>query len=76
MAWYVVGAPGRSHLKDEAEFMTSVAVGQLPAVSFVKPIGEENEHPGYASEPNGNEHLVELLKTIRTGPEARTLWSS
>ena len=67
---YVEGAPGRSHLKDEAEFMTSVAAGQLPAVSFVKPIGEENEHPGYASQPNGNDHLVELLKAIQAGPEA------
>ena len=67
---YAAGTPGRSHLKDEAEFMTSVAAGQLPAVSFIKPIGEENEHPGYASQPNGNDHLVELLKAIQAGPEA------
>jgi phospholipase C len=67
---YVEGAPGRSHLKDEAEFMTSVAAGQLPAVSFIKPVGEENEHPGYASQPNGNDHLVELLQAIQAGPEA------
>jgi len=67
---YAEGGPGRSHLKDEAEFMTSVAAGQLPAVSFVKPVGEENEHPGYASQPNGNDHLVELLKAIESGPQA------
>ena len=38
--------------------------GTLPAVSFVKPYGAENEHPGYASEPDGSDHLVDLLKTI------------
>ena len=32
---------------------------QLDDVSFVKPIGEENEHPGYASTPDGNTHLTE-----------------
>ena len=36
----------------------------LKPVSFVKPVGEENEHPGYASTPNGNDHLVELLQSI------------
>ena len=37
----------------------------LKHVSFIKPIGEENEHPGYASEPNGNDHLVDLLQIDR-----------
>ena len=39
-------------------------------MSFVKPYGAENEHPGYASEPDGSDHLVELLKTITSGPQA------
>jgi phospholipase C len=42
----------------------------LPTVSFVKPYGAENEHPGYASEPDGSDHLVSLLKTIMSGPQA------
>ncbi len=67
---YEVGAPGRSHLKDEVDFTNAVAAGQLPAVSFVKPVGEENEHPGYASQPDGNDHLVDLLKAIESGPQA------
>ena len=33
-------------------------------MSFIKPIGEENEHPGYASEPGGSDHLVSLLQAI------------
>ena len=37
----------------------------LKPVSFIKPIGQENEHPGYASEPNGSDHLVDLLSAIQ-----------
>jgi phospholipase C len=33
-------------------------------VSFVKPVGAENEHPGYASEHHGSDHLVDLLRTL------------
>jgi phospholipase C len=66
---YAPGTPGRAHLQDEAAFI-SAATGStggdcnLKPVSFVKPIGEENEHPGYASEPNGSDHLVALLQDI------------
>jgi phospholipase C len=38
----------------------------LKPVRFVKPIGEENEHPGYASEPGGSDHLVSLLQAIES----------
>jgi phospholipase C len=33
----------------------------------VKPIGAENEHPGYASETAGSSHLVDLLRAIEDG---------
>jgi acid phosphatase len=65
-------APGTAaraaHLRDEAEF-EALAQGskkrcQLKPVSFIKPIGEENEHPGYASEHSGSSHLVDLLTAI------------
>ena len=70
--YYAAYAPGetkRAHLRDEAEFLdvASASSGKhcgLPPVSFVKPLGEENEHPGYASEPNGSNHLVTLVRTI------------
>jgi acid phosphatase len=67
---YAPGKPGRSHLKDETDFLASARNGTLPTVSFVKPYGAENEHPGYASEPNGSDHLVNLLQTILAGPQA------
>jgi len=60
----------KKHLRDEAEFIDTAKNGHLKAVSFVKPIGEENEHPGYASVAAGSKHLVELLQAIDQGPQA------
>jgi acid phosphatase len=65
-------APGtaarKQHLQDETAFFSlaqsSSKTCQLKPVSFIKPIGEENEHPGYASESQGSNHQVELLRTI------------
>jgi phospholipase C len=68
---YAEHGPGRSHLQDEQNFLNDTRTGHLPAVSFVKPYGEENEHPGYASTTNGESHLVDLLKAIRSGPNAK-----
>ena len=67
---YAPGKPGRAHLKDEEEFRTAARNGTLPKVSFVKPYGAENEHPGYASEPDGSDHLVDLLQDITEGDSA------
>jgi acid phosphatase len=67
-AKYGPGTLGRTHLRDEEEFIqltqSSKTRCRLKPVSFVKPLGQENEHPGYASEHNGSKHLVELLKAI------------
>ncbi|HEX5898046.1 MAG TPA: alkaline phosphatase family protein, partial [Solirubrobacteraceae bacterium] len=72
--YYASFAPGTAaraaHLRDDAEF-EALAAGskkhcELKPVSIVKPIGEENEHPGYASETSGSSHLVELLTAIQS----------
>ena len=68
-ATYTPGTAARTaHLGDEAEFIQQAQLSgsscQLKPVSFVKPIGEENEHPGYASAPVGSTHLVDLLQLI------------
>jgi acid phosphatase len=69
---YADGTLARAqHLADEKKFLQDAASPDgLPAVSFVKPIGAENEHPGYASESNGSDHLVDLIKAIKNGPNA------
>jgi acid phosphatase len=66
-------APGTKertrHLRDEAEFIARARASKrsckLRKVSFVKPVGAENEHPGYASVSHGSDHLVTLLRAIR-----------
>jgi phospholipase C len=65
---YGPGTAGRTHLRDEQEFIglanDSSSTCKLNSVSFVKPIGLENEHPGYTSESRGSDHLVRLLQAI------------
>ncbi len=66
---YADNTPGRKdHLKDEQDFQASLKNGTLPAVSFVKPIGEENEHPGYSAESMGQQHIADLVKAVQSSP--------
>jgi acid phosphatase len=62
---YAPGTPGRSHLRDEKEFIAAAHAGRLPAVSFVKPVGDENEHPGYTDVSSGEQHAVDLIRAVR-----------
>jgi acid phosphatase len=59
----------RAHLRDEQEFLATARASdrrcRLRRVSFIKPIGAENEHPGYASESAGSDHLVDLLRAVQ-----------
>jgi phospholipase C len=59
----------KAHLKDEKDFVADVKAGKLPSVAFVKPIGDENEHPGYADLSTGEGHVVDLIKAIKAGPQ-------
>ncbi|HEX9363790.1 MAG TPA: alkaline phosphatase family protein [Candidatus Dormibacteraeota bacterium] len=67
---FAPGTPGRAHLQDEQQFVnlaqSSRSECKLNSVSFIKPIGLENEHPGYTSESRGSNHLVDLLQAINT----------
>jgi phospholipase C len=75
-ASFAPGTPQRAHLQDEKAFIaaansSSSKTCDLKQVSFVKPLGEENEHPGYGSEQKGNTHLVELLNAIESSACAK-----
>jgi phospholipase C len=67
-AKYAEGQPGRTHLKDEDDFLAAVRAGKLPAVAFVKPEGQNNEHSGYAELFTGEAHVVDLIRAIQNGP--------
>ncbi len=62
---------GRAHLKDENEFLRAAQEGKLPEVSFVKPLGLDNEHPGYSEVFNGEHHAVELINAVLNGPNGK-----
>lgn len=57
------------HLRDESEFIDAAQSGKLRAVSFVKPLGPQNEHPGYADLLSGESHVMDLINAVRSGPD-------
>jgi phospholipase C len=68
-AKYGEGTPGRAaHLKDETEFVKAIDSNTLPAVTFWKPIGRDNEHPGYADVLSGDIHAAQMVERIRKSP--------
>src|SRR5207248_4765978 len=54
-----------AHLKDEQDFLAALQNGTLPAVSFVKPLGPDNEHPGYATLLQGQQHVAGLVSAVQ-----------
>ena len=58
-------AAKKEHLKDEKDFLDAVSKGTMPAVSFIKPLGPDNEHPGYAALARGQQHVADLVQRIR-----------
>jgi len=71
-AAYGEGTPARTtHLRDEKTFVDDVRSGRLPAVSFVKPIGEVDEHPGYSTVVAAERHALALIEAVRQSP----LWA-
>jgi acid phosphatase len=53
------------HLKDEQDFLADLANGTLPSVAFVKALGPNNEHPGYADLQAGQQHIADLVQAVR-----------
>ncbi|HEX2439911.1 MAG TPA: alkaline phosphatase family protein [Methylomirabilota bacterium] len=59
------------HLRDEEEIWRDIATGALPAVTFVKPNGPLNEHPGYADLLSGQQHVERLIGALMASPAWR-----
>jgi phospholipase C len=63
---YAAGVPGRAeHLKDERDMLRAIRDRTLPAVTFYKPIGTDNEHPGYANLVRGDYHVASIIYQIQ-----------
>ena len=75
--YFAALAPGTAardqHLKDGGldgvEFIKAVDAGSLPAVTFYKPQGNLNEHPGYAEIVSGDHHIADVIAHLQKGPQ-------
>ena len=63
---YAPDTPQREeHLKDEKDFLASLKNETLPAVSFVKPLGKDDEHAGYSTVLTSEQHAAELIGRVK-----------
>ena len=75
--FFVQFAPGTEaramHLKDGGmngvEFIKAVDAGVLPQVTFYKPQGNLNEHPGYTDAMSGDQHIAEVIAHLQKSPQ-------
>lgn len=58
-----------AHLKDYTDLVADAAAGKLAPVTFYKPIGTNNEHPGYASLAEGDAHIADLVARLQASPQ-------
>lgn len=68
---YKEGTPGREHLKDQNDFLKAAKDGTLPSVSFVKPGGGNDEHPGGSDVYSSEQLAVKLINAVLEGPNAK-----
>jgi len=59
----------RAHLKDRTDFIADIQAGKLPPVSFYKPTGGKNMHPGRGSVAAGDAEATEIVEAIIAGPQ-------
>ena len=75
--YFAAMAPGTAaraeHLRDGgldgAAFIKAIDAGSLPQVSFYKPQGNLNEHPGYADVLSGDQHIADVIAHLQKGPQ-------
>ncbi len=68
----VRNARSAAHLQDENNFFADVTNNTLPSVVFIKPLGPDNEHPGYASLLQGQLHVSNIVAAVQSNP---ALWA-
>jgi phospholipase C len=54
-----------AHLQDETQFLADLQHNNLPAVSFIKFAGIDNEHPGYTDVVTGQQHVADIVNAVR-----------
>jgi phospholipase C len=75
--YYAAYAPGTQartdHLKDGglagATLISDIDAGNLPAVTFYKPQGNTNGHPGYTDLTTSDEHIINIVNHLMASPQ-------
>jgi len=62
-----------AHLKDYADLVNDAAAGSLPAVTFYKPEGLYNQHPGYANIVNADQKIADLVAKLQASPQWKNM---
>jgi acid phosphatase len=64
------GAAERAaHLKDYEDMLSDISNGTLPQVSFYKPEGDLNEHPGYTDIYDSDAAMAALIAKLQASPQ-------
>jgi acid phosphatase len=58
-----------AHLKDYNALVSDITAGTLPQVTYYKPTGNVNQHPGYANVDDGDAHIADLVNKLKAGPQ-------
>jgi len=53
----------------DSRFLSDIRDAKLPPVSFYKPHGSVNEHPGYANVADGDHHIAAVLTALKASPQ-------
>jgi phospholipase C len=62
---YAPDTPVRlEHLKDKEQLFTDLK-SEFPQVAFFKPVGNKNQHPGYATIVDADNEVKEIVEAIR-----------
>lgn len=57
-----------AHLREGATLDADIASGRLPPVTFYKPSGQINQHPGYADLDAGDRRVAEVAAALDASP--------
>jgi acid phosphatase len=57
------------HLQDYDNLVADAAAGTLPAVSFYKPEGVYNQHPGYANIVDADQRIADVVAKLQASPQ-------
>jgi acid phosphatase len=62
-----------AHLKDYTDLVADAAAGTLPPVSFYKPEGVYNQHPGYANLTDGDARIADVVAKLQASPQYKNM---